>query len=239
MFVTLFEVTLPGRSIAVRGSLTVLAVLGLVTAWWLYPAANHYSILRCTISYLGSPDADRNPSGWRFYQVGMTALIVLMLDFLRERHRRRVRGTGWTGSLSGMASLPLFGAMALLLTAVWIPDSRTGDWLGMTNGALHTRLAILAIPVMGLGLFLDTVGAFRDRWRFWSLWPAHLFAILTGTAFWQLREWERLCRADSTLRHWPGDGLHSTPLWEWILFVYLVAHIAWMARRGVDPSSTP
>lgn len=213
-----------------------MAILGLGIAWWLYPAANRYSVLTCTISYLGSPDANRNPSGWRFYQVGMTALIVLMLDLLRERHRRCVRGT-W--SLSGMASPPLFGAMTLLLLAVWIPDSRTGDWFGMTNGALHTRLAILAIPVMGLGLLLDTLGAFRDGVRLAALWPAHLFAALAGTAFWKLSEWERMCRADPALKHWPGDGLHSTPLWEWILFVYLVAHVAWTARRQVGNSPSP
>ena len=224
------------RSAKFRGSLAVLAVLGLVTAWWLYPAANHYSIQSCTISYLGSPDADRNPSGWRFYQVGMTALIVLMLDLLRERHRRCDRGT-W--SLSGMASLPLFGAMGLLLLAVWIPDSRTGKVFGMTHGAVHTRIAILAIPVMGLGLLLDTIGAFRDGLRFVALWPAHLFALLAGTAFWKLTEWERMCRADRALKHWPGDGFHSTPLWEWILFAYLVAHLAWMARRQPGNSPTP
>ena len=213
-----------------------MAILGLGIAWWLYPAANRYSVLTCTISYLGSPDANRNPSGWRFYQVGMTALIVLMLDLLRERHRRCVRGTC---SLSGMASPPLFGAMTLLLLAVWIPDSRTGDGFGMTNGALHTRLAILAIPLMGLGLLLDTLGAFRDGVRLAALWPAHLFAALTGTAFWKLSEWERMCRADPALKHWPGDGLHSTPLWEWILFVYLVAHVAWTARRQVGNSPSP
>ena len=36
-----------------------------------------------------------------------------------------------------------------------------------------------------------------------------------------------------SLKHWLADGLHSTPLWEWILFVYLVGHILWMAHRPV------
>ena len=215
-------------SIRVRVGLAVVAVVGLLWSWCLYPAANRYSILRCTISYLGSPDADRNPDGWRVYQVGMTSLILLMLGFLADRHRRCVRGA-W--SLSGVASVPLFAAMGLLLSSVWIPDSRSGDWFGMTSSQVHTRLAILAIPVMGLGLFLDTIGAFRDGMRFVALWPAHLFAAVVGVGFWQLAEWERMCRLDKSLKHWPGDGLHSTPLWEWILFVYLVGHILWMARR--------
>jgi hypothetical protein len=218
------------RGNGVRALLAVVAVAGVASAWWLYPVENRYSILRCTISYLGSPDAGRNPEGWRFYQVGMTSLIVLMLLLLGDRHRRGRRGTR---GVSGVASYPLFVAMGLLLLSVWIPDSRSGDWFGMTSSKVHTRLAILAIPVMGLGLVLDTVGAFRDGMRFVALWPAHLFAALAGVGFWQLAAWERKCRADPTLPHWPGDGLHSTPLWEWILFVYLMGHIVWMARRGL------
>jgi hypothetical protein len=65
------------------------------------------------------------------------------------------------------------------------------------------------------------------------LWPAHLFAALVGVGFWQLAEWERMCRLDKSLKHWPGDGLHSTPLWEWMLFAYLLGHILWMAHRSV------
>jgi hypothetical protein len=165
-------------SIRARVGLSVVAVVGLLWAWWLYPAANRYSILRCTISYLGSPDADRNPDGWRVYQVGMTSLILLMLGFLADRHRRCVRGA-W--SLSGVASVPLFAAMGLLLSSVWIPDSRSGDWFGMTSSQMHTRLAILAIPVMGLGLFLDTVGAFRDGVRFVALCDLRTDCMLRPT----------------------------------------------------------
>ena len=68
--------------------LGAIAVVGLAAAWWCYPAENQFSIMRCTISFLGSPDADRNPTGWRFYQVGMTALVLLLLSLVQERHRR-------------------------------------------------------------------------------------------------------------------------------------------------------
>jgi len=71
-----------------RGLLVGIAVIGLVAAWWHYPEENHFSILRCTISFLGSPDADHNPDGWRFYQVGMTAVVLLLFGFVSERHRR-------------------------------------------------------------------------------------------------------------------------------------------------------
>ena len=34
---------------------------------------------------------------------------------------------------------------------------------------------------------------------------------------------------------WPGPGLHSTPLWEWIAFTCLIAFLFWIAR-GVGPA---
>lgn len=210
-----------------RIALALLAGAGLAVAWWLYPRAHHYSILTSTISYLGSPDPDRNPGGWRFYQAGMSSLIGLMLALLQDRHghfqgRRSLAGR--------MATVPLVLGMAMLLVAVWIPDSRTQSFLGEKATHVHTRLAILAIPVLGLGLVLDTVGRLAMGVHWHRLWPAGLFALLVAVGFWKLAEWEALCRANPQLRHWPGDGIHSTPLWEWITFCWLVAHLHWMAR---------
>lgn len=219
-----------------HAGLGTVAVAGLGAARALYPDANQYSILTCTISYLGSPDADRNPGGWRIYQVGMTALILLMTALLRDRHRRFTGPRSWVGRV---ATFPLLAAFLLLLVAVWIPDSRSLLVFGEKATHLHTRLALLAIPVVGLGLFLDTVGRFLLGVPLLRLWPAHLFAVLVGFGFWKLAEWEALCRADPTLRHWPGDGIHSTPLWEWITFLYLVGHLYWMAHAPPRPSAEP
>jgi hypothetical protein len=38
------------------------------------------------------------------------------------------------------------------------------------------------------------------------------------------------CARDTTLRHWPGDGIHSTPLWEWITMISLIGFMVWMAH---------
>lgn len=208
--------------------LGTLAVAGLAGAWWLYPEQNDYSILRCTISYLGSPDADRNPPGWRVYQAGMTCLLLLSASFAGERHRRDARPGAW---LAASASPPTFAALGLLVLAVWIPDSRSGRWFGMTTSQLHTRLAIAAIPVMGLGLFLDALACLRAGLGWLRLWPAHLFGIIVLSGAFLLRQWEEICRLDPTRRHWPGDGLHSTPLWEWIGFAYLTGYLVWLGRR--------
>ena len=62
----------------------------------------------------------------------------------------------------------------------------------------------------------------RSGVRIRALWPFHLYGliVLVGTA--KLMAWERMCRRDPTLPEWPGEGLYSTPLWEWIAFTYLI-----------------
>ena len=212
-----------------RAVLLCLGLLGMLAAWVLYPAENRYSPMRCTISYLGSPDADRNPGGWRVYQVGMTALILWMVDLLRLRHRRWVgRAWGWAGA----SSLGLGLGLVLILVTVWIPDSRSGQVFGMTRGQCHTQVALVGIPTLIVGVVLDAVGflAAGGGWR--RLWPFHAYAGVTAFGFHQLMEWERLCREDRSLPHWPGEGLHSTALWEWIFFVLLMVQFVWMAHRS-------
>ncbi|MFM7103462.1 MAG: hypothetical protein ACKO3N_20130, partial [Verrucomicrobiota bacterium] len=106
----------PGLTLRrIRPILGTLAVAGLAGSWWLYPEENAYSILRCTISYLGSPDPDRNPPGWRVYQAGMTCLLLLSASYAWERHRRDARPGAW---LAASATPPLFAALGLLLLAV-------------------------------------------------------------------------------------------------------------------------
>jgi len=214
-----------------RAGLALIAAVGLAVAWWRYPVENKFSILSCTISFLGSPDANRNPHGWRFYQAGMTALVLLLFSLAAERHRRLRRQLGKSAWLSSAAILI---SLTLILLATWIPDSRE-VWLGVRAGDLHTRLAILAIPFMACGIVWDGVGLWWSGVRLRALWPFHLYAfvVLLGTA--QLMQWERMCRQDPTLPGWPGPGLHSTPLWEWIAFTCLIAFLFWIAR-GVGPA---
>ena len=207
--------------------LSSVAVLGLTTAWWCYPAENRFSIMRCTISYLGSPDADRNPTGWRFYQVGMTALVFLLFGLAVERHRR-LRST--IGKAAVWSSGTVFIALTLMMTVVWVPDSREVGWSGIRIGEWHTRMAILAIPFMTCGILLDGVALWWAGVRWRALWPFHLYGMIVLVGTLELTTWERMCRRDATLPHWPGPGLHSTPLWEWISFSYLIGFMIWMAH---------
>lgn len=213
--------------LALLGFLLAIAVVSLMTAWWRYPAENHFSILRCTISFLGSPDANRNPDGWRFYQAGMTALLLLLFNLAWERHER-LRGR--IGAVAGWSSAAMFTALTLILLAVWIPDTRAGQLFGMRTGVFHTRIAILAIPFMVAGIALDGLALWWKGVRWHALWPFHLYGLIFVVGILELIAWERMCQRDPTLHHWPGDGLHSTPLWEWIVFTYLIGFLVWMAH---------
>ncbi len=223
-----------GNRFKVRTFLLAIAVAGLLVAWLRYPAENHFSVLSCTISFLGSPDANRNPEGWRFYQVGMTALLLLLCSFAAERH---VKLRPRIGSTAMWSSAAITVSFALLMAATWIPDSRQGEWFGMRTGEFHTRIAIIAIPFMAGGILLDGVALRRSGVRFRVLWPFVVFGLLMVTGTSMLMAWKRMCRVDSTLSHWPGDGLYSTPLWEWIAFTYLVGLMVWLGRtRAWQPT---
>jgi hypothetical protein len=70
-----------------RAWLLAIALSGRIVSWWRHPAENPFSIPTCTISFLGSPEASRNPHGWRFYQAGMIALLTLPFSLMAERDR--------------------------------------------------------------------------------------------------------------------------------------------------------
>jgi len=178
-----------------------------MTAWWLYPKENHFSLMTCTISFLGSPDADRNPPGWRFYQAGMTALILLVFSLVRERHYRLQLRIGRAATLSSTA---IFIALALLLLAVWIPDTRQGHWFGMRTTEFHTRMALLAFPILALGI-AGAVATFGSITRASGVAAQYDEAALLAE--------RRLTEVDamdpSTVTQDSGDFGEDFPGWTW------------------------
>ena len=215
------------RTPGLRGLLAAIAVCGLAAAWWRYPAENHFSVMRCTISFLGSPDADRNPAGWRCYQAGMTAVVLLLCSLAAERHRQLRAPIGKAAVWSSGA---IFISLTLIFLAVWIADTRDTRWFGMRTGELHTRMSIIAIPFMACGIVLDGVALRWSGVPNRGLWPFHLYGLIVLAGGAELIAWEKMCRRDPTLHHWPGEGIHSTPLWEWIVFTYLIGFMVWMAH---------
>jgi hypothetical protein len=83
---------------------------------------------------------------------------------------------------------------------------------------------------MACGIVLGGVALWLSGARWRALCPFHLCGLIALVGTVELMTWERMCRQDATLRHWPGVGLHSTPLWEWINFSYLIGFMIWMAH---------
>lgn len=208
--------------------LLLTAVTGIAVSRWLYPEENRYSIFTSTISFLGSPDAGRNPEGYLWYQVGMTALLVILTGLIRNRHRNFLPHTG--SGILVPTSLYLIG-LFLILISVWIPDSREIYWGKMRTGHLHTRIAIISIFTILFAVTADAVVLRRSKFRKSSFRPVRVYAVLWALAIASLVTWEWKCKRDPNLEHWPGEGIHSTPLWEWILFVYLIGFLYWISRR--------
>ena len=158
----------------------------------------------------------------------MTAVVLLLFGF-RIGAASAVAWGDWEGGdveqVARSSSL-----LGLIFFSIWIPDTREVRWFGIRTGELHTRMAIIAIPFMACGIVLDGIAL---RWmgaRTRTLWPFHLYGLIVVFGGLELMAWEKMCRRNAALHHWPGDGIHSTPLWEWIVFAYLIGFMAWMAH---------
>ncbi|CAL6063548.1 Conserved_hypothetical protein [Hexamita inflata] len=78
--------------------LLVYSLVGFTVIWCIYGAAyytynlsNHYSIMSCTFSFLGSWDDDSNPIGWYWFTIGMCSsffieMPIIMYVYQRVKH---------------------------------------------------------------------------------------------------------------------------------------------------------
>lgn len=216
--------------------LPLAAVAGVGIAWALYPAENGFSVMTCTLSFLGSPDARRNPSGWRFYQAGMTFAVLWLawLALLRVGKRR-----GRPAALVAAATTAYGGALALILAAVWIPLSREPLVGGLTYGEIHNPVTFAAIIVMMAAVILDGASLMLARVRWLLLAPFAGLGLVASAGLVSVGVWRGKCAADPSLRPFPGPGIHSTPMWEWIAFTCLCLFLVSQALAGRGPLFPP
>jgi hypothetical protein len=219
--------------------LPFVAVAGVGIARALYPAENGFSVMTCTLSFLGSPDAHRNPSGWRFYQAGMTSAVLWLAWLVQFRVGKR---RGQPARLVAAANTAYGGALALILAAIWIPLSREPFVGGLTYGEIHNPVTFAAIIVMIAAVILDGTSLMLARVQWLLLAPFAALGLVTVAGLVSLGVWRGKCAADPSLRPFPGVGIHSTPLWEWIAFTGLCLFLVSQAlacRKLPFPQPTP
>jgi hypothetical protein len=222
-FVNIMKARFSERGLRIfMGIMALITILFLIISYLLYPAENSYSIMKDTISFLGSSDEDNNPEGWIFLTIGLVFLsIFLYVISLYQYHRLRL-----INKFGAFLSLFIYilAAIGLFLTGIF-PDDR-GDSIieGLSAGNLHNSVALVAIAGLALGLIFDFMLFVKDRVtlfrgkklcsvKIWGL-PYMIFWVVVGMVAYTQIYWDIVCDTGC----WPGDGIYSFPLWEWILF---------------------
>lgn len=167
------------------------------------------------MSFLGSPDVHKNPDGWRYSQFGGSAGLLL---FALLQAKRAGTCFGRPKALVGFTSAAFLIGLGFIFLSTWIPVSSERLWGTMTQTSIHNRLAIAGACALALGVVLDAISLLLGRGgRKWLILHATLAGITTtGVTLIGIWRWE--CASDPTLRAFPGEGIFSLPLWEWITF---------------------
>ena len=200
--------------------ITFIIIVSLIgISWILYPKELNYSIMTHTISYLG--DFQKNPNGWIFLSLAFIFMSIFFIPLILYIHKRIYlisRMGSWIGT-----SLLIVGAVGGFLTALLPDDYGTDFFKDVSLGKIHNIAALFAIFGFILGLFVYGILFFIDYWpifnknrervyAYLSIFPVFLpFTLIgIGTLITQIIR----VRLGG---EWPGSGILSFPLWEWML----------------------
>lgn len=197
----------------------MISTLLLCISWLFYPKDLNYSIMTHTISYLGV--FTNNPNGWLFFSFSFIVGSVSFFPLILYLHRRvlQISDIGaWIGTV-----LLFIGSIGFILTAL-IPDEYGYDFLeDVSLGKAHNIVAILGVIGFSAGLFVYGFLFFIDYWPCFhknresfyaklSVFPIFFpFTIIgIGLLITQIIAYRLKVE-------WPGPGILSFPLWEWML----------------------
>jgi hypothetical protein len=206
-------------------------------AWLFYPAENHFSIRTHTFSFLGSFERRHNPHGFVFFSIGLMYQCALFVPLFMYRHRRLA--SIWRKAAGLATAAWLVGCAGLVVVALF-PDARQDFFQDLSFGRIHNRAALVAYLGFVGGMFLDALIYLKDRFvagregrsRLRHTVALPVFGCLgavVGTASYFVSAWEvrypLLHAQNPHLKHWPGLGIYSFPLWEWIIIVSFLGAI--------------
>ncbi len=205
----------------------------LYISYRVFISQNKYSIMTHTISFLGSWIEKRNPKGWKIFTLGMIITGLMFIPLFAYIFSHTLLIFEW-GAYIGL----IFGIVAsigLMLIGI-VPDNENLEmYKGISWGKAHDTIAVIsvvsfAITILWSGIMI-LVNNFSQKIEIHaSIHLGYVITILVISVgvYYQIR-WAKMCKKDHTLDSFPGEGIHSFPLWEWILFGLLLLMTYWIA----------
>ncbi len=206
----------------------------MITAWicYRYFSNNHYSIMNCTMSFLGSPDNHHNPKGWYYFSIAvvwkMLTDIPLMIFMFRYLSSFSLFGAVVTSFLYGICIISG-------IVIGFFPDTEKNETSGnffkdLRLGMVHNIAAVLSFgSCMLANIVVGIFYIFHPMTRTFAQWfpPFIIFLIAVVGAFWAQIKWQKKLKSNKKLKPWPGEGIFSLPMWEWTLFITAQMFIYW------------
>ena len=199
-----------------------------------FPKENNYSVMTHTMSFLGSKESFRNPKGWYFFSIAIMwiTLADIPLNLYIFRHLVIFSPVfAWIMIISGGIST-ISGILVSIFTDKDTDrDLSGGDFIqDLKSGRLHNVTAVITFSTfiianlsVGLGYLSHPLQLPVYKW----LPPLLIFFIALIGFFMFNALWQKKCKENSNLESFPGEGIYSFPLWEWLLFLSLYIFLFW------------
>lgn len=155
----------------------------------------------------------------------------MFLPLILYYHKRISMISNWATWIGTI--LQLLGAIGVVLVAL-IPDNEEEDSFikDLQSGAIHNVVAGVTFLGLGIGnLWYGGLIAYDAIWgdRLFNtmrlLPPYIILALIVIMIIILQLKWAKICKEDNTKELFPGEGIYSFPLWEWILAIYLFGMI--------------
>ncbi|TFG20988.1 MAG: DUF998 domain-containing protein [Promethearchaeota archaeon] len=199
-----------------------------------YPKKNKYSIMTHTMSFLGSKEEFRNPKGWFFFSIAIIwiTLADVPLNIYIFRHLLTFSPFfAWIMIISGGISTITGILVSVFTDKDTDRDLSGGDFIqDLKSGRLHNITAVITFATF---IFANlTVGMaymFHPKQLPVYDWlpPLLIFCVVLIGFFLFNALWQKKCKKNDTLETFPGEGIYSFPLWEWLLFTSLYIFLFW------------
>ena len=194
----------------------------LFIAYKKFPPDNHYSIMTCTISYLGAWTDDRNPKGWYFFSIGLSILSIMLFPLLFYIYNRIIL-INYNHSLVILILL-ILGNVGIILIAIFPDNEVIIAFNNITYAKMHLIVAIAAFGCYGLSflhffwlILYDGLFGAQLLNTLLLLPPFIILIFIVCLAAYSKIKWIRISKYDETKEIPPGYGFYSSSMWEWIV----------------------